>query len=69
MVGGGLLTPLPPPTLATGLAPDPSGEAFSASNPKLDLKGLLLRGGEWGGRDIGEGKEGGGGRRRGRGEE
>jgi len=35
---------------------------------KKGLKGLLLRGGEWRGRDIGEGK-GEGGRRRGRGEE
>ena len=42
------------------------GEAFSAPNPKLDLKGLLLRGGERGGRDIGEGKWEGG-RRRGMG--
>ena len=47
---------LPPSTPAGyGPGPDTSGEAFSAPNSNLDLKGLLLRGGR-GGRDIGEGE-------------
>jgi len=47
---------LPPSTPAGyGPGPDTSGEAFSAPNSNLDLKGLLLKK-EAGSRDIGEGE-------------
>ena len=43
-----------------GSAPDPAGGAYSAPpDPRLDLRGLLLRGGEErGGERKGEGREG-----------